>query len=117
MKAQASPRAKKSPSDALLLHSPETMGLPSACLYLLLLFLFIPCRYFVQASTDARFPSLASGSNSKLHAVAEAVGVGMARGAAIDRMDFDGGWNGLMSGRMDFPHHEVRRVGPRRDVC
>ncbi|KDN51324.1 hypothetical protein K437DRAFT_254912 [Tilletiaria anomala UBC 951] len=103
---------------------PEMMGLPSACLYILLLFLFIPCRYFVQPYEDYSSKRL-GGATSRAEALVRAMGLRLAHGkedmqalmldkagftegiAAITRMDADGGWNGLMSGRGDFPHHEL----------
>ena len=105
---------------------PEMMGLPSACLYILLLFLFIPCRYRVIPPMELSPLQLAD----RKEVIARALGFGDSFGngetgtqflhkegiveesaAAILRMDIDGGWNGLMSGRGDFPHHEVSEAG------
>ena len=67
-------------------NSPETLGLPASCIYLLALFLFIPFRYYV-------------GSN-------DIVG-------SSERTTNDGGWFGDLGGRSGFPHHEVRSSSAR----
>ncbi|CAO1630748.1 unnamed protein product [Sympodiomycopsis kandeliae] len=59
---------------------PESLGLPASCVYLLVLVLFIPFRYYF-TSTDS--------SN------------------AYQTTSRDGGWVGDMSGRSGFPHHEL----------
>ncbi|PWN28434.1 hypothetical protein BDZ90DRAFT_231410 [Jaminaea rosea] len=59
---------------------PETLGLPASCIYLLVLFLFIPFRYYV---------------------VPEGVG------GLNPRTTNDGGWFGDLGGRRGFPHHEL----------
>ncbi len=82
---------------------------------------FIPCRYFVQTASVAQLLRAfdgGAGAGNPIARVAQVVGVGalqakrdleLAQGDAslVERLDTDGGWTGLMSGRVDFPHHEL----------
>ncbi|PWN49337.1 hypothetical protein IE53DRAFT_363231 [Violaceomyces palustris] len=67
---------------------PESMGLPSATIYMLVLFLFIPFRYF---STSFSHPADGSDLQNSI-----AVPTSATRG-----------WEGEMDGRGGFPHHEL----------
>lgn len=59
---------------------PESLGLPTSILYCMLMFCFIPFRY----------------------------SYGFSRGREAEGLiNIDGGWNGDMTGRAGFPHHEV----------
>ncbi|CAO1637412.1 unnamed protein product [Parajaminaea phylloscopi] len=62
-------------------YIPETLGLPASCIYLLVLFLFIPFRYYVVGTQTPE--------------------------ASRDRRTDDGGWYGDLGGRTGFPHHEL----------
>ncbi|EPQ31065.1 uncharacterized protein PFL1_01254 [Pseudozyma flocculosa PF-1] len=69
---------------------PETMGLPAASVYMALLFLFIPFRYFTSPTSQAGHSAAAAG-------------FGLDPGPLKDPI----GWEGRMDGKRDFPHHEL----------
>lgn len=116
--------------------SPEMLGLPAACLYVLVLFVFIPCRYM-----EDTFPVGMVGQSQdrlpKREAVRALLGVGLVpqdqecwgewlKGRTVgtefvetlERMQPDGGWMGHMSGLQDFPHHQVRlRISLLTKIC
>lgn len=94
------------------------MGLIAASVYILLLFLFIPFRYygfFSLASDPLSYASNvgqahgAQGLPRAAAAVGDVLGVGVLDvPEAVRQQGGDGGWQGAMGGRGGFPHHEVR---------
>lgn len=75
---------------------PESAGLPTSILYLLLLCLFVPFRYGAAAGRGAH----QAGKGDDVWEAWE-----LARSNAPD-----GGWSGAMKGRRGFPHHEVSKA-------
>ncbi|KAK0569199.1 tunicamycin resistance protein [Tilletia horrida] len=113
---------------------PETMGLPAACITILLLYTFIPFRYVTpsafslssgtglsnaMASTRA-FLYTGVGPKNRIvrpgalldpRQLAENLGVGIKSvssfASSSTPLNPDGGWSGDLGGRADLPHHEL----------
>lgn len=83
---------------------PESAGLPTSILYLLLLCLFVPFRYGTAAGRGGSVLSSAASASRPIPVTGDEVWEAweLARSSAPD-----GGWSGAMKGRRGFPHHEV----------
>ncbi|KAK0560753.1 tunicamycin resistance protein [Tilletia horrida] len=113
---------------------PETMGLPAACISILLLYLFIPFRYVSPSTFSSGLGGAAASTRAFLYTgssawegaglprpsallsprqLAENLGVGIKSVASLAashpaaQHSADGGWSGNLAGRADLPHHEL----------